>query len=85
MIKTQEERVRVLLTLRKDYMEALDKLIDKGVASSRSELFERIVGAYLSDLKAKRQQEGALGALVGFSLLLIGAAAVAAIFGGDSE
>jgi metal-responsive CopG/Arc/MetJ family transcriptional regulator len=85
MIKTQEERVRVLLTLRKDYMEALDKLIDKGVASSRSELFERIAGAYLSDLKAKRQQEGALGALVGFSLLLIGAAAVAAIFGGDSK
>lgn len=85
MSAAQEQRVRVLLTLRGDYMEALDRLIAEGVASSRSELFERIVGAYLADLRAQRQREGALGALVGFSLLLIGAAALASIFGGSEE
>ena len=66
-------------------MEALDALIAEGVASSRSELFERIVRAYLADLRARRQREGALGALVGFTLLLIGAAALASIFGGGEE
>lgn len=85
MSSAQEERVRVLLTLRKDYMKALDKLIAEGVASSRSELFERIAGAYLADLRTRRQREGALGALVGFTLLLIGAAALASIFGGGEQ
>jgi metal-responsive CopG/Arc/MetJ family transcriptional regulator len=83
MSENREERIRVLLTLRKDYMDALDQLIAQGGASSRSDMVERIIGAFLADLKAKRQQEGALGALVGFFLLLVGAAAVASIFKDD--
>lgn len=84
-MSSSEETIRVLITLRRDYMKALDALIEEGVASSRSALFERIVGAYLADLRAKREREGALGALVGFTLLLIGAAALASIFGGGKE
>ena len=84
-MSSSEETIRVLITLRRDYMKALDALIEEGVASSRSELFERIVGAYLADLRAKREREGALGAFVGFTLLLIGAAALASIFGGGKE
>jgi len=80
MSENRDERIRVLLTLRKDYMDALDQLIAQGGASSRSDVFERIIGAFLADLKAKRQQEGALGALVGFFLLMLGVAALASIF-----
>ncbi len=72
-----------MLTLRKDYMNALDELIAQGGASSRSELIERIISAFLSDLRQKRQQEGALGALVGFFLVLLGAAAIASLFGDE--
>lgn len=85
MSSIREERIRVLLTLRKDYMHALDQLIAQGGASSRSDLVERIIGAFLSDLRQKRQQQGALGTLVGFFLLLLGAAAIASIFGGEAE
>lgn len=85
MNPTKEERIRVLLTLRKDYMDALDQLIAQGGASSRSDMVERIIGAFLSDLKQKRQQQGALGALVGFFLLMLGAAAVASIFAGGEK
>jgi len=84
MSTLKEERIRVLLTLRRDYMKALDQLIAQGGASSRSDMVERIIGAFLSDLRQKRQQEGALGALVGFFLLLLGAAAIASMFG-DNE
>jgi len=81
MSALKEERMRVLLTLRKDYMDQLDHIIAQGGASSRSDLVERIIGAFLADLRQKRQQEGALGALVGFFLLLLGAAAIASMFG----
>lgn len=85
MSETKEQRIRVLLTLREDYVNALDQLIAQGGASSRSDMVERIIGAFLSDLRQKRQQEGALGALVGFFLLMLGAAAIASIFQGDSK
>jgi metal-responsive CopG/Arc/MetJ family transcriptional regulator len=80
MSENRDERIRVLLTLRKDYMDALDQLIAKGGASSRSDMAERVIGAFLADLREQRRQEGALGALVGFFLLMLGAAAVASIF-----
>ena len=85
MNSTREERIRVMLTLRKDYIGSLDQLIAQGGASSRSDMIERIIGAFLSDLRQKRQQQGALGALVGFFLLMLGAAAVASIFAGGEE
>jgi len=83
MSASREQRIRVLLTLRKDYIDALDQLIARGTASSRSDMVERIIGAFLSDLRQQREQQGALGALVGFVMLLLGAAAIASIFGGD--
>jgi len=72
-----------LLTLRKEHVEALDALVSKGAASSRSELVGKVVGGFLSDLKAKRQADTALGNLVGFLLLLLGVAAIAQILGGE--
>jgi len=74
---------KVLLTLRKEHVEALDALVSKGAASSRSELVGKVVGGFLSDLKAKRQADTALGNLVGFLLLLLGVAAIAQILGGE--
>ena len=74
---------KVLLTLRKEHVKALDALVAKGAASSRSELTDKVVGGFLSDLKAKRQADTALGNLVGFLLLLLGAAAIAAILEGE--
>ena len=83
MSQTREERIRVLLTLRRDYMDSLDQIIAQGGAYSRSDLVERIIGAFLSDLQQQRQQQGALGALVGFFVLLLGAAVIASIFGDE--
>jgi len=79
----QRESVKVLLTLRGDYVEALDKLIASGAATSRSELIEKIIGAFLADLKEGRKGDSALGTLVGFILLLLGVAVIASILGGE--
>jgi metal-responsive CopG/Arc/MetJ family transcriptional regulator len=84
-MSSSEEKIRVMLTIRKDYMEALDEIITKGGASSRSDLFERIIGAFLEDLRKKRQREGALGAFVGFLILMGVAGVIASILGGDDE
>ena len=74
---------KVLLTLRKEHVDALDALVGKGAAPSRSALVDKIVGGFLADLKAKRQADTALGNLVGFFLLLLGIGAIAEIFGGE--
>lgn len=74
---------KVLLTLRKEHVDALDALVQRGAAPSRSALVDRIVGGFLADLKAKRQANTALGNLVGFFLLMLGIAAIAEIFGGE--
>ncbi len=84
-MSSSEERIRVMLTIRKDYMEAIDEVIAKGGASSRSNLFERVIGAFLEDLRRKRQRGGALGALVGFLLLMGVAGVIAGILGEDDE
>jgi len=73
----------VLLTLRSEHVDALDALVARGAASSRSELVDKIVGGFLSDLKARRQADTALGNLVGFILLLLGVAALVQILGGE--
>jgi len=74
---------RVLLTLRSDYVRAIDALVARGAASSRSELIDKIIGGFLSDLRERRQSSSALGALVGFFILLLGIAAIASIFGDE--
>lgn len=74
---------KVLLTIRREYVNALDALVTRGAAPSRSALVDKIIGGFLSDLKAKRQAETAVGNLVGFFLLLLGVAAIAEILGGD--
>ena len=74
---------KVLLTLRKEQVDALDALVSSGAASSRSELVSKVVGGFLSDLKAKRQADTALGNFIGFLVLLLGVAAIAKILGGD--
>ena len=73
---------KVLLSIRKEYVDALDALVARGVAPSRSALVDKIIGGFLSDLRARRQAETALGNLVGFVLLLLGVAAIAEILGG---
>jgi hypothetical protein len=74
---------KVLLTLRKEHVTALDALIDKGAASSRSEFTDKIVGGFLADLKAKRKADTAIGNLIGFLLLLLGVTVIAEILKGD--
>jgi len=74
---------KVLLTLRDENVDAIDALVSNGAASSRSEFVDKIVAGFLSDLKAKRQKDTSLGNLVGFFLLLLGAAAIASILKGE--
>ena len=74
---------KVLLTLRREHVNALDALVARGAAPSRSALVDKIIGGFLADLKAKRQADTALGNLIGFFLLLLGIAAIAEIFGGE--
>ena len=74
---------KILVTLRKEHVDALDALVNRGAAPSRSALVDKIVGGFLSDLRAKRQANTALGNLIGFLLLLLGLAAIAEILGGE--
>ena len=71
---------RVILNIRDDYARQIDELVKLGVAPSRNALIERIIGGFLSDLRAKRQTETALGNLIGFILLMIGVGIIASIF-----
>jgi len=77
---------KVLVSIRQDYLEGIDALVRKGAAPSRSALIEKVVGSFLQDLRQKRvNTNSALGAFVGFLLLLIGAAAIANLLGGDAD
>ncbi len=76
---------KVLVTLRQEHLKAIDELVSHGAASSRSEMVDKIVGGFLADLKAgKQNNDTALGNLAGFLLLLLGIAAIAKILGDDS-
>jgi len=83
------ETVRVIVSLPKDRVEKLDDLVNKGAAASRNELIDKILAGFLKDLEKsgtnKRQisPESALGALITFFLIILGAAAIAEIFGGN--
>ena len=73
---------RIIVTLRDDYVQALDAMVNSGVAPSRNSLIQRIVAGFLTDVKEKRQsQNSALGNLVGFVLLMVGIGILAEIFG----
>ena len=73
---------RIIVTLRDDYVEALDAMVEKGVSPSRNALIQRIVAGFLMDVKAERKsQDSALGALAGFALLMVGIGVVASILG----
>ena len=71
---------RIIVTLRDDYVQALDTMVKRGVAPSRNALIQRIVAGFLSDVKEERPtQDSALGALVGFALLMVGLGVIAGI------
>ena len=72
-----------MVSIRSDYLYDIDTLVRRGAAPSRSALIEKVVGSFLQDLRQQRTNSNtALGAFVGFLLLLIGAAAVAELLGG---
>jgi hypothetical protein len=81
---------RVILTLPQDRVNALDALVAKGAAASRNELVDKILAGFVKDLekggKGERvnSPESALGALITFFLIVLGAAAIAEIFGGGN-
>lgn len=73
---------RIIVTLRDDYVNALDTMVTSGVAPSRNALVQRIVAGFLSDVKEERAtQDSALGALAGFALLMVGIGVIASILG----
>lgn len=75
---------KVMISIRNDYLREIDALVARGAAPNRSALIEKIMGSFVQDLRQGRTNSNtALGALVGFLLLLIGAAAIAEIFGGE--
>lgn len=80
---------RVMLTLPKERVDALDALVAKGAAASRNELVDKILAGFVKDLEkgGKGEKvsspESALGALITFFLIIIGAAAIAEILGGE--
>ncbi len=83
------QNVRVIITLPKERVDALDALVVKGAASSRNELVDKIIAGFLKDLeksgKGERpvSPESALGALMTFFLLVLGTATIAQILGGE--
>lgn len=83
------QNVRVIITLPKERVDALDALVAKGAASSRNELVDKIIAGFLKDLEKSGKEErpvspeSALGALITFFLLVLGAAAIAQILGGE--
>jgi metal-responsive CopG/Arc/MetJ family transcriptional regulator len=77
-------REKVMISIRKDYLREIDALWARGAAPSRSALIEKVIGSFVEDLRQRRtNSDTALGAFVGFLLLLIGAAAMKEIFGGE--
>ena len=86
---SQPASKQVMLTMRADHVEALDALVNVGVASNRSELVDKIVGGFIADLKKGQQpnqqnQQSALGNLIAFLLIVVGIAAIAEALGGKN-
>jgi metal-responsive CopG/Arc/MetJ family transcriptional regulator len=77
-------REKVMISIRNDYLREIDALVARGAAPNRSALIEKVIGSFVEDLRQGRTNSNtALGALVGFLLLLIGVAAIKEIFGGE--
>ena len=80
----ETNKEKVLISIRRDYLHDIDALVGKGAAPNRSALVEKVVGSFLQDLRQQRTNSNtALGALVGFLLLLIGVAAISELLGGE--
>jgi metal-responsive CopG/Arc/MetJ family transcriptional regulator len=80
----ETNREKVLITIRRDYLNEIDALVGRGAAPNRSALIEKVVASFLQDLRQQRANaDTALGAFVGFLLLLIGAATIAELLGGE--
>jgi len=81
-IVPQSSTKPVLLTLRSDHVSKLDRLVDAGAASNRSELVDKVIGGFLADLQNKPNQktqqnpESALANLIAFILIVVGIAAI---------
>lgn len=80
---------RVILTLPKERVDALDALVAKGAASSRNELVDKILAGFLKDLERggkgekATSPESALGSLITFFVIVLGAAAIIKILSGE--
>jgi len=82
----ETNKEKVLISIRRDYLADIDALVGRGAAPNRSALIEKVVGSFIQDLRQQRANANtALGAFVGFLLLLIGAAAIAELLGGGLE
>ena len=80
----ETNKEKVLISIRQDYLRDIDALVGRGAAPNRSALVEKVMGSFLQDLRQKRTNSNtALGALVGFLLLLIGVAAISELLGGE--
>ena len=82
---------RVMISLPEEQVDALDALVNLGMASSRAALIQQIVGAFILDIRQERPKQNpsflqsALGALAAAFLVAIGVAALKEIFGGDGK
>ncbi|MHA1839676.1 MAG: ribbon-helix-helix domain-containing protein [Candidatus Ranarchaeia archaeon] len=79
MSNTQSEKI--LITLRKEYVAALDTIVERGAARSRSALIEQIISGFLRDLDPNQSanKQSALDGLAQFFLGVLGGAAVTAL------
>lgn len=81
---------RIIVTLPDEEVEILDTMVDKGMAPSRNALINRVIHAFLTDLRERRPRENpdflqsALGALAGAFLFGLGIAMLKEIFGGEN-
>ncbi len=85
---SQPASKQIMLTIRTDHVNALDALVEVGVAANRSELVDKIVGAFIADLSKGQQpntqnQQSALGNFIAFLLIVVGIAAIVKALGGE--
>ncbi len=74
---------KLLITLRKDYLEAIDEIVTQGGAKTRSGFIEKVIGGFLSDLHPdKPDQDSALDGLSKFFLGVLGGGAIIALLQG---
>ncbi len=81
LASSQPASKQVMLTMRSDHVNALDALVQVGVAANRSELVDKIVGGFIADLQKQQQpnpqnQQSALGNFIAFLLIVVGIAAI---------